>query len=498
MKKRITALFIFFIIIFSVSCNNDKDKDNNTSNAETSQAEVLSVAKITSDSLNPLTVTTNTNQQLLKLCFDGLFKINSAFVPEAVIAKSYIAESNTYTFVINANAKFSDGTKVTASDVEYSYKLASSNALYSRRFAYIQSYGEKNGSFVVAFSTASDRNLDLLDIPVIKKGSEANTIPIGSGRYVLTEESGQYKMTANKSWVLGGSFAINEIKVIEVPDIDTLFHSFNSGQIKAAYSDLLNVTKTYLGTIDLDSFTTNNLFFLGINTGRAYFTSNKVRQGFSCAINRTKLVSEVLLTYGTPAWHPFNPAWSAVGSFDIPADIYSKETAASTLDEGGFTTMPDGKRGLNGASVNLVLLVCSDNSYKVSTAKSISEDLSKVGISVTVNSVSVEQYNNDLNSKNFDLFIGEVKIPLNMDISVLGSSAVNKGGWNAQTFTDILSQLDTKAIGIDGAVTKFYEECPVIPLYYKKSALVVTRSLTGNIVPSDSDIFYGLENCSLK
>ena len=222
------------------------------------------------------------------------------------------------------------------------------------------------------------------------------------------------------------------------------------------------------------------------------FANAKVRQAISMSINRQKIASETLLSYAVPVWHPFNPSYFELSGTDIPSDIYSLQTALVTLDETELV--------LNGETrcQPLNLLVNSNNSYKLNCAKRIKEDLSGIGIPVNVIALTGQDYDLSLSSLNFDLFLGEVRLPANMDISIFSSPQINVFGWDNTVFQNIQSSLNSSEYSYDTAVTVFFENSPFIPICFKKAALAATKSLTDDVNPSDSSIFYSIENAKLE
>lgn len=499
--KRIIIIFMAIVILFVfASCKSVENNVQNNSSVAVASTEPFVLAKLSGETLNPILAKSNTNLELLRLCYDGLIRLNGEYEPELIIAENYSQNGNTFEFTIKPNAKFWDGSAVTAKDIEYSYKQAQSAASsFSSRFSYISSYNVKGEAFTVLMNSTAKRNLNLLDIPIIKKDSDKNSLfPIGSGRYYLTEANGTYALKANTNWIMGNTFGIQEIQLTDVPDMNTLYHTFSSGDVTAVFADINGSGASYTGDIDIKEFSVNTLTFIGTNFSKGYLTDKRIRKAISQAINRPKLVSETLLTHAESAWHPFNPKWKEVSGIDLPKDIYSRDEAAALLDEALFTKGKSGKRGAGGAETIITILVSNDNRYKTDTAAKIAEDLSKVDINAQVKAVNPDEYLNLINSGNFDLFLGEVKIPQNMDINILFSPAVNKGNWSSETFIKALSDYNNGLTGLDTAITAFSDECPFIPLYYKNCALAVSRNVTGEILPVQNDIFGGIQNWAMK
>ncbi len=502
--KKIISLFLIIIIILSLfSCS--KNSANISSNIKVSSNQTNAnlpfvLACISGEQLHPILAKSNTNKQLLKLCYDGLIRLSNSFEAENIIANKVTQNGNSFTFEIKSNALFWDGSPITAEDIAYSFLIAKDSvSSYYTKFKYIYSFSAQENTFTVNTNSTAKRNINLFDIPIIKKNSDLNgNIPIGSGRYVLSNDKGQYSLKANDKWIMGLLPKISNIKITEIPDMNTLFHTFNSGSIGAVYADLNSSTAAYYGNIELKEFTTNIISFLGVNYSKDYLLDKRIRRGLSLAINRTLLTSEILLSHSEPIWHPFNPKWKEILSTELPKDKYSKEEAIILFEEAGFAKDNNGKRAIFGKPVTLNIVVNSDNRFRLDATNRIADNFKKLDINVTVTALSSNEYNNALNAKDFDLFFGEVKIPDNMDISVLGEPLVNKGGWDYNVLTKIINDFDSGATGIDEAIFAFEDETPFIPLYYNNSALAISRNVIGNILPVQNDIFGGIETWSLS
>ncbi|MEK7100083.1 MAG: ABC transporter substrate-binding protein, partial [Patescibacteria group bacterium] len=87
--------------------------------------------------VNPLLALSDADRDLTTLTYAGLMGIGAdgSFVP--VLAESYSVseDGKTYTFILRANATFSDGTSVTADDVVYTVEKAQDPGLKSPEYA---------------------------------------------------------------------------------------------------------------------------------------------------------------------------------------------------------------------------------------------------------------------------------------------------------------------------------------------------------------------------
>lgn len=184
---------------------------------------------------------------------------------------------------------------------------------------------------------------------------------------------------------------------------------------------------------------------------------------------------------------------------------------------------------------------------RVSAAEQIAEQLKNFGIQIVVEKVSVNDYTSRINQKNYDLYLGEARLSLNMDLSELinfiaprgynsgntsgtsssssSSSSTSSGGASSsntssgstsETASTVTSSGDSSKpadssqpdVTTAEAINKFYSgeytigdlatvfnsELPVIPICHRTGLAVYSSAIKANLVPSVSDLFFGFEN----
>ena len=87
------------------------------------EEETLVLAYYPNRSMNPLIAMNFSNRVLFSLMYQGLFAYNSKNETVPILCSKYrVSPSNMiYTFYLDENARFSDGTRVTPADVIASY-----------------------------------------------------------------------------------------------------------------------------------------------------------------------------------------------------------------------------------------------------------------------------------------------------------------------------------------------------------------------------------------
>ncbi len=280
--------------------------------------------------------------------FDGLLGFNQDLSIKAVVAAEMPTTANggisadgmTYTFKLKNNVTWSDGKKVTAGDFAYSIKrffdpaTASEYASVYYAIAGAEAYNGGTGSAdAVGVRAVDDTTLEIklarpqptfLSLmamwpvyPVPKsvidaKGAqwtEAGNL-VGNGPFILTEWAHQDHMTFKQNpnyW--GTKPSLTEMRFVMVTDIQASLAAYKNNELdmtavppgteKATMADAA-VSPQIVRSADL------NTFGMQFNVTKAPFDNKKVRQAFSCAIDRVAFVDQVRSGVGhaTTSWVP--------------------------------------------------------------------------------------------------------------------------------------------------------------------------------------------------
>ena len=150
--------------------------------------ETLVLAYYPNRSMNPLIGNNFTNRVLFSLMYQGLFAYDSKNETTPILCSRYrVSPDNTiYTFYVDENARFSDGSRVTIQDVYASYDAARASNYYKGRFTHIVEYQLREDGGITFYLDTPYQNLPLLlDIPIVKAGEVDAEHPTGSGPYAF-------------------------------------------------------------------------------------------------------------------------------------------------------------------------------------------------------------------------------------------------------------------------------------------------------------------------
>ena len=142
-------------------------------------------------SLNPLSSQDRDVYYISQLMFSSLFKLNENLNIEPDLVSSYTANSGsgTVSIKLREDAKFSDGSRVTAEDVRYTVSQILRIGDESPYYEYASKIDsvKTSGSYslTITFENPNDAALDNLVFPIVSSSSyddSANKI-VGSGQY---------------------------------------------------------------------------------------------------------------------------------------------------------------------------------------------------------------------------------------------------------------------------------------------------------------------------
>ena len=529
LKKLLACSMAVLTALCIVGCR--KNPDNVSSSVaepivQSSSRSYITLLYSAADTFNPYTVKTDINRQLCKLLYEPLVKTDNEFNPVYSIAKSVTTQGKTCVVALNS-VKFSDGTLLTADDVVYSCGLAkASGSQYAAKLYEVASVSAANASTVEFKLTKADPYFEnLLDFPIIKANSEKVTDsdsvvqpPIGSGRYKVAEDRLSLQYNPN---FYSTAPTISQIRLINAPDIESVSHYVEIGAADMYYSDISDGNILRMSGEKL-SVNLNNLIYIGVNQNYGLLAENHIRQALSSGINRSDICRNAYYNNAVATTGFFNPSWSAVKSVQNIQIEANSEITVENLEKIGYNRLNDRGERLNANGQRLVfsLLVNSENRLRVAAAQLIAAQLKDYGISISVVEKPYSAYLEALKKGEFQLFLGEVKLTENMDISSLvslgGSAAYGlqkqekketADKENATSATQSSEKEKAFVSKSQQVVEGFYAgkntitdiaavlqtEMPIIPVCYRTGILFCNQNIKNLGTPSASDIFNSIE-----
>ncbi|MCI2057944.1 MAG: ABC transporter substrate-binding protein [Oscillibacter sp.] len=443
--------------------------------------------------LDPVTCPDGIQQTVASLLYEGLYELNRKAEPEPRLCSvsNYDAASFTWSFTLRSGVTFSDGSPLTAEDAAASLRRACASGRYGSRLAVIKSVGTAGGAVLVSLNRADTGLPALLDIPIVKSGTEDTSVPVGTGPYCFVSDgSGKY-LSANAAWWGGNTQPVNRIGLVACEEEDAARYQFTSHAVQLLVCDLTGTQPlSATGSFEFSDADTTILQYLGFNLRRPLFADSALRRALSLGIDRNAISRAYLSGHAAAAQFPVNPVSSL-----YPAkleDEYSLSSYTAALQ----AALPAG------GSRELTLIVNSENSFKVSAAKFIASSLSASGLRITVNALVWSDYLAALSSGNFDLFYGEVRLSADWDCrALLGTGgALNYGGYTNATMDLLINQYAAsvdRAAAMESLCRYFKQEAPILPICFKRTSVLTQKDVVQGLSPTAANPFFKLGSCTV-
>ncbi len=498
---------------------------------------------------NPYTCRGMENQAVMQLIYQGLFTLNQAFDAEPVLCKEYSVSDDGLTYTISLqDAWFSNGNRLTASDVTYSLAQAQESELYSGRFTDIASYETVDSSTVAIYlSTPNDRLPCLLNFPIIPSGATTDSAPFGTGPFVRNGDV----LTLDHNWWQGAERVnIQSISLYSSSSAEDTRDNFELDNVDLVYNNPLSSTAaTFHCDYELWNSPNTVMQFIGFNMTLGVCSSTDIRTAIIRAIDRSTIAESVYHNFANPTVLPV-PAVSSMYSEELAQNYaYDADAALNQLlksslfhlpdDDPRVTDGPGAQRNQNNTSTTtqsedssleddallddtldddtetqatqdtseesvyneLTMIVLSGNASRVTAAKLAASQLEDVGFTVTVNTLTEDDFLEALSAGNYDLYYADVCLSPDLDLRPLLTSSgdLNYGG--IQSDSVLTSRLDS-ALENSGNHYDLYayvmDQGYLCPILFENNAVFTSRGVFSGLNPAPGNLFYGIENITVK
>lgn len=329
-----------------------------------------------------------------------------SFENDLATGYSLSADGLTWTFIIREDAYFTDGEKVTASDVAFTLETAKA-ARGSVDLTYMESAdAQDERTVVVTLSRPTSIFLNTVAsigiVPEHAYSEDYGMSPIGSGPYKLVEWKPQEQIlfTANENYY-GGAPAIQNVTVVFMSE-DAALAAVQAGTVDVAYSSAT------LGTTAVDGYhveaipsADNRGFTLpllpdegqttesGAPVGNNITCHIEIRQAIAYALDRQQIADVVLNGFGRPAYSENDSMPWNNPEVQIETDIeYAKRLLA---DAGWADTDGDGIVERDGLKAEFSCIYPSGDSVRQAVAMAAAEQVKAIGIQIDVEGTSWDE-----------------------------------------------------------------------------------------------------------
>lgn len=312
----------------------------------------------------------------------------------------------TWTFTIRDDARFTDGERVTASDIAFTLETAKA-AQGSVDLTYMESAAARDDTtLVITLSRPTSIFLNTLAsvgiVPEHAYGEDYGVSPVGSGPYRLVEWKAQEQIifAANEDYY-GGVPDIKNVTVVFMSE-DAALAAVMAGEVDVAYSSAaLGRTQVEGYRVEAITSADNRGFTLpvlpdegrttesGAPIGNDVTCNLEIRQAVAYAIDRRQIAETVLNGFGRPAYSENDGMPWNNPDVEIETDVeYAEKLLA---DAGWEDTDKDGIVERDGLKAEFNCIYPSGDSVRQALAMAVAEQVSPIGIRITVEGVGWDE-----------------------------------------------------------------------------------------------------------
>ncbi len=456
---------------------------------------------------NPLFAKNKTNRDIFSLIYDSLYTIDETLLPTEKLAAGLVMETETsYLLTLKSGILFHDGSVLTATDVVRTVEFLLQNETDYRYYVRNIASVAEEGSGTVRFQLtepAQNFKAQLIFPIVSSKALQSDEQRMnGTGRYRVENYVQRKKLVLAVSDMYYEPFSpeVTRIEIQLVPDKATANYAYSSGIADVYAQNILDgnvgsVSKSDSGTVE---YTCNEYGCILLQMSHPVFQEANVRKAISMAIPREQLVTDVLFSHAVRAETPVHPS-SAMCHEELVSP-YQPEEAKALLKQSGWETDPtDGLWKRGNEVLEFSLLLNDDSDFKKQLAATVKEQLSQIGIRVSLEEKSFPEYQQAYESGQFQAILVNMEIGFDWDFTSLLATDKNICGYTDpamdRIFEDI-SRSETKQEGYLRFQELFLQTMPHISLYYTKNSLLSTSKLKSGLNPIAFSIYHNIENWS--
>lgn len=476
--------------------------------------------------INPLLAPADSlSQDVASLLFSGLTRSvpgknasepGQVIVPDLADRWTSTPDGAIWDFYLRQDARWQDGTPVTARDVVFTVNLLKSDDFPGGRdltTLWKQVEVSRLGDYQVRFRLQQPwpaflnyttlgllpaHKLDGKVKPADLTHTEFNQAPVGNGPYELAPgglASDGITLIANPLYQ-GKKPYLDKIWFRYYPSASAALSALQANQIDGVSqvtADEVDRVSTLRDITEVSVPRARNTFvFLNLQRS-ALFGQKEVRQALAYAINRPELISKALSGMGQVSSSPIL-ASSWAYKPDIKIYNYDRAKAEQMLEAAGWKVNRDGIRERNGQPLIFQLLV-DDTPDKRAVAAQIADDLRAVQVVVKVDvATSLPDLDKNIRDGSYDalLFteVGALNDPdpytnWHSSYAEPGDNHFNLANWRLDRADQLLEKARVTVNQADRA--KLYaqwqdiwaDELPSIPLYTSTYSYIISNRVGG-------------------
>lgn len=353
------------------------------------------------------------------LIFEGLVGLDSRLEPVPRLATKWERSSDgkIVTFTLRPNVTWHDGTPFTAQDVAFTFQAIRETEGASPWKAYMASVDSLSTpdahTVVVTYREPYAPALTAWTVGIVPKHihdggeltkSPGNREPVGTGPYKLSrwEPGKRILLQANGAWWYGRPYIDSIELVLDVP-AERMVESLVDGQLDVASIEVLDDWSNRVQAPEFrDKFEASDVIesrFRSIawNVQRPVLADKRVRRALTHALNRGRVIDDVLLGQARSMSAPFFPNMFGADPSIAPYP-FDLDRAVKLLDEAGHPAKPRAPR----FSLDVIALESQRSVVTDSTMGIFRNDLRAIGVELTFTYLPAGEYFDRITVRDFD------------------------------------------------------------------------------------------------
>lgn len=459
----------------------------------------LSVSRFST--VNPLKNKEKSLDAVLRLVYDPLFKLDSKYNLKNVLAQSYSfnEDASQVTITLNSAAKWHDGTRVTASDVEYSINTIKKNqdSPYASLVSNIESVSSNGLYLTLKLKTPNVFEVYNLVFPIISSNSEANPKQIlkddkfgviGNGMYKIVEyKKGKNFVLKRNDNYSGTKPHIQNINVSIFDTKEIRQNMFIASNIDIIDSDYYELSKYQYDVFRVQPYESRKFELIAFNCAKPPFDQKSNRVQLAGILDIKKVAEDAYRDTINLNMLPINSkaGYDLISGnmHEIPKDKLKKATVTKFKEK-------------------ITIIADKDDPMKHRLAYMLKNKIESLGISpeVTIRAVSKEQISEVIQSQNYNILIMEYDAPLDKDVTKLLNKYSNIFKYSNPDINKKMAEI--KAMSSKDKHKAEYRKLqenivkvvPYVGIGFKNDYMIINQKLRGNLEPTDIDIYNGIEN----
>lgn len=465
------------------------------------------------DSINPLLSNNRNVLEVTKIIFDPLVTLDSNCKMEYCLAEE-IAKTDELTYLVKLKKGilWQDGATFDAYDVKFTIDLLKDtvNSVYSENLRNVQGVKAVDDYTLTIslFEPAAFFEYNLT-FPIVSskyyEGEDfvsSSKTPIGTGMFKISEiSSNVIKLVPNELyWNVSRKPMATEININLYNSIGDVYSAFKNGEIDLVTVKTNNIEE-YVGTLGYNKieYKSRNYDFLSFNCANEKLADPVVRKAISLMLDKNNIVNSCLGSgYVSSNFSLDMGNWLYTKDLNVETNT---ELAMQILRENGWNQTRGGwQKNDNGnyKRIEFSLTVNSNNPSRVAVAENIKNQLSNLGIQVTIRALSAEAYADAINTRNYECVLTGLQLGYSPNLNTFFANG-NLANYYNEEVNEIMNIVSNTTD--DNVLYEKYnrlydiylEECPYIGLYRDTDIIIYNQSLVGNITPNSFNIYQNIE-----